>query len=233
MNESIYIAEDEDSIREAVQTFLESEGYNVVGFPTGDKLYEAFLKKPSDMVILDIMMPGSTGFQITKKIREISTVPIIILTARDSEMDYATGINMGSDDYFTKPFSVISLVMRVKAMFRRVQLDNQFSSSQGEDEVAFADIIINKKNMKVYQGSRIIDFTPSEYNLLVYLADNKDRAISRDELLDNIWGYGKDIETRACDDTVRRLRKKLINTRVKVETIWGYGFTLKEEKNEK
>lgn len=234
MMEKIYIAEDETAIRESVQTFLESEGYHVIGFSDGDSLFESFLKEPSDMVILDVMMPGSTGFQITKKIREISTVPIIILTARDSEIDYATGINLGSDDYFTKPFSVISLVMRVKAMFRRVQFDNQQTIDQCDDELFFADVTINKKSMKVYRDSTIIELTPSEYNLFVYLVENKDRAISRDELLDNVWGYGKDIETRACDDTVRRLRKKLIHSNVKVETIWGFGFTLKEEaSNEK
>lgn len=230
MNEHIYIAEDENNIRQTVKTFLESEGYIVTDFENGDLLFEEFLKCPCDLVILDILMPGSTGFEITKKLREVSTVPIIILTAKDSDLDYATGINFGSDDYFTKPFSAISLVMRVKAMLRRVDLDKHIQNMQAiEDDLIIGDIIINKKTMKVIQGNLPIDLTPTEYTLLNYLVENKDRAISRDELLDQIWGYGKDVETRACDDTVRRIRKKLANSRVRVETIWGFGFTIKEE----
>jgi DNA-binding response OmpR family regulator len=229
MNEKIYMAEDEEKIRETVKAFLDSEGYEVSAFPNGDLLYEKFLESPCDLVILDVLMPGSTGFQITKKIREISTVPIIILTARDSDIDYATGINLGSDDYFTKPFSAISLVMRVKAMLRRVKLDRQNMDVPAVTELVFGDMRINRKTMKVSAGGQEIDLTPSEYNLIVYLIENRDRAVSRDELLDRIWGYGKDIETRACDDTVRRLRKKLSGSSVKVETVWGFGFTLKEE----
>lgn len=229
MNEKIYMAEDEEKIRETVKAFLDSEGYEVSAFPNGDLLFERFMESPCDLVILDVLMPGSTGFQITKKIREISTVPIIILTARDSDIDYATGINLGSDDYFTKPFSAISLVMRVKAMLRRVKLDRQNVEIPEDVELVFGDIRINKKTMKVSSGGHEIDLTPSEYNLIVYLIENRDRAVSRDELLDRIWGYGKDIETRACDDTVRRLRKKLAGSSVKVETVWGFGFTLKEE----
>lgn len=229
MNNRIYIAEDEDNIRETVKAFLESEGYEVSDFNNGDSLFEEFQKNPSDLVILDVLMPGSSGFEITKRIRGISTVPIIILTARDSEIDYATGINLGSDDYFTKPFSAMSLVMRVKAILRRVKLDQENMISADKEELEFADIKVNLKTMKVHGAGNPIDLTPSEYNLLNYLIENKDRAVSRDELLDKIWGYGKDIETRACDDTVRRLRKKLNATHVKIENIWGFGFRVKEE----
>ena len=151
------------------------------------------------------------------------------MTARDSEIDYATGINLGSDDYFTKPFSAISLVMRVKAMLRRVRLDKETVAAPDKAELAFADILVNLKTMDVRGSNGESDLTPSEYNLLVYLIENKDRAVSRDELLDKIWGYGRDIETRACDDTVRRLRKKLGGTRVKIENIWGFGFRVMEE----
>lgn len=229
MNDRIYIAEDEDNIRETVKAFLESEGYEVSDFNNGDALFEEFQRNPSDLVILDVLMPGSSGFEITKKIRAISAVPIIILTARDSEIDYATGINLGSDDYFTKPFSAMSLVMRVKAILRRVKLDKENMISPDREELAFADLKVNLKTMKVHGAGHVIDLTPSEYNLLNYLIENKDRAVSRDELLDKIWGYGKDIETRACDDTVRRLRKKLNETHVKIENIWGFGFRVKEE----
>ena len=229
MNEKIFIAEDEDHIRETIKAFLESEGYEVFDFKNGDLLYESFIKTKCDLVILDVLMPGSTGFEITKKIRDISTVPIIILTAKDSDLDYATGINLGSDDYFTKPFSAISLVMRVKAILRRVKLDKQLQESdeKQENSLTFGQISINRKAMKITVNGALIDFSPTEYNLLLYLIENADRAVSREELLNEIWGYEKDIETRACDDTVRRIRKKIVHTNTIVETIWGFGFTMK------
>lgn len=229
MNEKIYIAEDEDAIRLTVKTFLESEGYLVSDFPNGDLLFEEFQKNKPDLVILDVMMPGSSGFEITKSIREISSVPIIILTAKDSDMDYATGINLGSDDYFTKPFSAIALNMRVKAMIRRVKMDQERSpATKVGKTVTLGDIMIDTNAMTVKQGNSLISLTPNEYNVFVYLIENKNRAVSRDELLDAIWGYGKDIETRACDDTVRRLRKKIVGSAVQIETVWGFGFTVKE-----
>lgn len=229
MGERIYIAEDEASIRETVRAFLESEGYQVRDFENGDLLFEAFLQEAPDLIILDVLMPGSSGFDITRKVRSQSSVPIIILTARDSDLDYATGINLGSDDYFTKPFSAMSLVMRVKAMLRRVRLDQENLQKKEGELLQFGDLVLNKKTMKVTKGTQELELTPTEYSLLLYLTENADRAVSRDELLDEIWGYGKDIETRACDDTVRRLRKKLVATAVRIENIWGFGFRVKEE----
>lgn len=228
MNETIYIAEDEENIRETVKTFLESEGYLVKDFPNGDLLFDAFQEQQCDLVILDVMMPGSSGFDITRNIREISSVPIILLTAKDSDLDYATGINLGSDDYFTKPFSAIALNMRVKAMLRRVKMDQQFHKEDTQDTYKMGDIQIDQKTMQVKQKNQVIELTPNEYQLFLYLIKNKDRAVSREELLDRIWGYGKEIETRACDDTVRRLRKKIDQSKVKIETVWGFGFALKE-----
>jgi len=121
----IYIADDETNIRLGIKTFLENAGYIVEDFENGDLLIEAFSENPADLVILDVMMPGSNGFIVCKKLRKISRVPIIMLTARDSDLDYATGLDLGSDDYFTKPFSPMALVMRVKALFRRIEYERQ------------------------------------------------------------------------------------------------------------
>lgn len=123
MTKKIYIADDEENIRKAIKAFLEKEGYEVEDFETGDLLLAKFKEEASDFVILDVMMPGSNGFVILKAIRQISTVPIIMLTARDSDLDYATGLDLGSDDYFTKPFSPMELVMRVKSIFRRIDFE--------------------------------------------------------------------------------------------------------------
>lgn len=228
MQKSIYIADDEQSIRDVVKSFLESEGYRVTAFPDGEKLLAAFNNQPCDLVILDIMMPGRSGFEVCAEIRKCSTVPIIMLTARDSDIDYATGINLGSDDYFTKPFSAMSLVMRVKAIFRRIELDKNDHCNSAPRILSYADIQINIHHKTVTLDEAALELTPYEYDLLYYLVENQDRAVSRDELLDKVWGYTCEVETRAADDTVRRLRKKLVSSKTVVDTVWGYGFRLKE-----
>lgn len=222
----IYLAEDETAIRETIISFLSSEGYQVIGFENGDALYDQFIKQSCDLVILDVNMPGNNGFEITKKIRQNSIVPILLLTARDSDLDYATGINLGSDDYFTKPFSAIALVMRVKALLRRVEMDQKANDSNPKEIDQNGDLSINRKTLEVKINDQTIDLTPMEYQVLCYFFDHKEKAISRDELLNNVWGYSKEVETRACDDTIRRLRKKLEHSQVQIETIWGFGFKL-------
>jgi len=124
MQKLIYIADDETNIRLGIKTFLESAGYCVEDFENGDLLLAAFAEKPADLVVLDVMMPGSNGFIVCKELRKTSTVPIIMLTARDSDLDYATGLDLGSDDYLTKPFSPMALTMRIKAIFRRIEFEN-------------------------------------------------------------------------------------------------------------
>ena len=231
MSKLIYIADDEVNIRKLVKTFLENEGYEVKDFENGDLLLNEFESKACDLIILDIMMPGSDGFQVCTKLREKSIVPIIMLTARDSDIDYITGLSLGSDDYFTKPFSPMALVMRVKAIFRRIDFEkNQINEDDTETklELKYGDIIINTKGKIVKHKNRIMDLTPNEFNLLTYLFKNKDRAISREELLNKVWGYDSEVETRAADDTVKRLRKTILDTRVSIETVWGFGFRLKE-----
>lgn len=225
---SIYIADDEENIREAIKTFLESDGYEVTAFENGDLLLAAFRKSACDLVILDVMMPGSNGFSVCSEIRKLSTVPIIMLTARDSDLDYATGLSLGSDDYFTKPFSAMSLLMRVKAIFRRIEFEKQ-NGAQSDDSrtLTFGDVEIDTKGKTVKAAGQVLQLTPNEYDLLTYLIKRNDQAVSRDELLESIWGYNTEIETRATDDTVRRLRKKLENSNVFIEAVWGFGFRLK------
>ena len=128
----IYIADDETTIRLAIKTFLENAGYIVEDFETGDLLLAAFSESPADLVVLDVMMPGSNGFVICKELRKTSHVPIIMLTARDSDLDYATGLDLGSDDYLVKPFSPMALSMRVKAIFRRMEFERQAHARDGD-----------------------------------------------------------------------------------------------------
>lgn len=129
---TIYIADDERDIREAIKTFLENAGYIVCAFEDGDSLLAAFREKPADLVILDVMMPGSNGFTCCKALREISYVPIFMLTARDSDLDYQTGLDIGCDDFFTKPISPMTLVMRTKALFRRIAYEREALKKEAE-----------------------------------------------------------------------------------------------------
>ncbi|MCL2604875.1 MAG: response regulator transcription factor [Defluviitaleaceae bacterium] len=225
MNRLIYIAEDEKNIRRLIQSYLEKEGYIVTAFENGDQLYEAFLQKSCDLLILDIMMPGNNGLIICTKLRAISNVPIIMLTARDTDEDYISGITLGSDDYFTKPFSPAKLLMRVKAMFRRIEMDTQTK----EETIAFADITIHMDQLTAYCKGNRLGLTNTEFNLLAYLLANKEKAVSRNELLNRIWGFGNIVETRATDATVKRLRRKLsdMDSEVFIETVWGYGFRIR------
>ncbi|MCL2565430.1 MAG: response regulator [Defluviitaleaceae bacterium] len=128
----IYIADDENNIRAAIKTFLENAGHTVEDFENGNLLLEAFAEKTADLVVLDVMMPGSNGFVVCKELRKASTVPIIMLTARDSDLDYATGLDLGSDDYLVKPFSPMALVKRVEAIFRRIEFERQ-GNAKGDE----------------------------------------------------------------------------------------------------
>lgn len=223
----IYAADDEKNIRDLLKSFLENEGYQVQVFETGDLLFEAFLHKPADLVLLDIMMPGSDGFLICGKLRQISNVPVIMLTARDGETDYISGIALGSDDYFTKPFRPLKLVMRVKAIFRRIDMEQ---ASREANQLSFGNLTLLPQRRTVLVNQKDVPLTMIEFDFLTYLFQNRNRAVSREEILNRVWGYDSMVETRATDDTVKRLRKKLTDagSRILIETVRGYGFRLRE-----
>lgn len=225
-NKTIYLADDDENIRKLLLGFLSKEGYKVQAFPDGEKLLAAFIAKPADLVLLDIMMPGRDGLSILSELRRLSSVPIIMLTARDMDMDFVMGIQLGSDDYITKPFSPINLTMKIRAIFRRIAMDQAKSP---ERVLAFGDLALySDQKLVQVQGERV-DLAPNEYALLQYLLENQERAVSREELLDKVWGYQTAVETRVTDDTLKRLRKKIHHANAQIETIWGYGFRLKKK----
>ena len=226
----IYVADDDDNIRQIVKTFLNSDGYEVEDFPTGDLLLERFEERPCDLAILDVMMPGSDGFQICTALREKSTVPIIMLTARDSDNDYAMGLGLGSDDYITKPFSAMALMLRVRALFRRVEFESRKYAPEEAQEQKIGNLTLDEDRRRVLCAGQPLALTPTEYEVLKYLMQHADQAVSREELLNTVWGYETAVETRATDDTVRRLRQKLDNGGVNIAAVWGYGFRLEEAK---
>lgn len=222
--QKIYIADDEKNIRDLIYGFLTNDGFEVKAFENGDDLLAEFLQHPSDLVILDIMMNGTDGLTICSEIRSRHNVPIIIVSARDSELDRITGFTLGGDDYLVKPFSPIELVARVKAIFRRINLDQTLNS---KNTLAFGDIILNVSARECQAGGKKIELTPTEFALLTYLFEHSDRAISRSELLKNVWKFDFEVDSRATDDVLKRLRKKIAGTSVLIESVWGYGFKLK------
>ncbi len=225
---TVYIADDDDSIRQIVKTFLVNDGYITEDFSTGDALFERFEQKSCELVILDVMMPGTDGFGILTKLRKISTVPVIMLTARDSENDLAMGLGLGSDDYITKPFSAMALLMRVRAIFRRIEFESSKYVKPAAAGAGFGPLELDEASRSVRVGGEPLALTPTEYGVLRDLMLHAGEAVSRDELLERVWGFEAVVETRATDDTVRRLRQKLAGSGVNIAAVWGYGFRLEE-----
>ena len=228
MGHSIYLADDEKSIRELLHSFLASDGYTVRSFESGDALLEAFRQEPAELVILDIMMPGTDGLAVCRELRAVSDIPIILLTAKDSELDYVMGISQGSDDYLTKPFRPTILLMKVKALLRRVEMDRG-KKAEAEDELRYGDLRYSATENAVFCGSTIVALTQTELRLLSYMMKQPEKAYSREELLRAVWGFDSEVETRVTDETLRRIRKKLLQagSSVSVSTIWGFGYKLK------
>ncbi len=224
----IYIADDEVNICNIIKSFLIKEGYDVETFNDGRSVLEAINQRPADMLIIDVMMPEIDGFSLCTSIRQKSSVPIIIVSARDTEPDKIAGLTLGSDDYLTKPFSPMELIARVKSIFRRMELDR--SIPKNRSIINIADVSVNPDTKQAECNGKNIGLTVMEFSLLYYLAQNKDRAVSRGELLDKVWGFENEVETRATDDMVKRIRKKLYvaNSALKIETVWGFGFKIEE-----
>ena len=227
MGHSIYLADDEKSIRELLHSFLASDGYTVRSFESGDALLETFRQDPAELVILDIMMPGTDGLTVCRELRAVSDIPIILLTAKDSELDYVMGISQGSDDYLTKPFRPTILLMKVKALLRRVEMDR--GKTAAEDELHYGDIRYSATENAIFYGTAPVSLTQTELRLLSYMMKQPEKAYSREELLSAVWGFDSEVETRVTDETLRRIRKKLLQagSTVSVSTIWGFGYKLK------
>lgn len=228
MTKIIYFADDEKNIRDLVVPFLEHDGFTVRAFETGDLLLEAYKNQKPDLVILDIMMPGTNGLDVMKSIRQYDNVPIIMLTARDSDVDFITAFNLGIDDYFTKPFSPIKLSLHVKALFKR--LDEK--AIKNDTQYQFLDLTLDTEKRIALLSNEEMPLTKTEFDFLLVLIEKPETAFSRETLLNRIWGFD-DIESRAVDDTIKRLRKKFkqYHSQVSIKTVWGYGFKLiKEDK---
>ena len=226
MGALIYLADDDPGLLEVFSAFLENAGYDVRAFSTGDELASEFAKREPSLVVLDVMMPGTDGLTVCKNLRAVSDVPIVILTAKDSEMDYLHGLAIGADDYLTKPFSPSMLVMRVKALLRRVEMGKK--STSDARRLVFADIELNDEAHEACAANKPLELTMTEFALLRCLLEANGAAVSRDSLLSKVWGFGAEVETRVTDETVRRVRRKLRNvgSSTQIKAVWGYGYKL-------
>ncbi|WZL80820.1 response regulator [Vallitaleaceae bacterium 9-2] len=209
MSEKILVVDDEHAIVDILKFNLEKEGYHVVTAYNGEEGLSVFNEEAPDLLLLDIMMPVMDGLTLCKKIRESSNVPIIMLTARAEEVDKILGLEFGADDYMTKPFGVRELIARVKANLRRIGMNLKMEKEEKHDILKFDGMVIDMTQYEVNKNGQIIELTVREYELLKFLASQKQQIFSREQLLEQVWGYEYYGDVRTVDVTVRRLREKI------------------------
>lgn len=220
----IFVVDDEKSIRDLIKLYLEKENYRVSLFESGRDVLEAFNNQKPDLLVLDIMLPESDGLEVCREIRKTSDVPIVFVSARDEEFDRILGLELGGDDYLSKPFSPRELMVRIKNIFKRL-----------EKNIHSKEVFISLKDITIYFERRCalklgveIKFTTKEYELFEFLIRNKGIPFNRDQLVEKIWGYDYIGESRIIDDLVKRIRKKLeiVESELEIITVWGYGYKI-------
>jgi DNA-binding response OmpR family regulator len=217
----ILVVDDDQNVFELVKLYADMEGFQVVGVNNGDLALSAFDKENPDVIILDLMLPGTDGITLCRKFREIRMVPIIMLTARGEEADRILGLEMGADDYVSKPFSPRELMARIKAVMRRTNLYNKSE----QINIKYPGLEIMSDLRKILVNGKEIELTPREFDLLYYLAQSPLRVFSRDDLLSAVWGCDYFGDQRTVDVHIRRLRKKLsLLNHEYLTTVWGIGY---------
>ncbi len=219
----VLVVEDDPTLREVLAYNLRQAGYEVFEAATGPQGLFYIREKAPDLVVLDIMLPGLDGFTLTRQIREEGhRVPLLILTARSDEIDRVLGLELGADDYLTKPFSMREFLARVKALLRRIR-----SEAPGESVLTFGDLVIDTVRHEVRRGGKPLHLKPKEYDLLLFLARNRGRVLSRALLLERVWGWDFEGGSRTVDVHIRRLRAKIEpdpNRPSRIVTVRGVGY---------
>ncbi len=220
-NEKILVADDDINICELLRLYLEKEGYAVVLAHDGMSALTLFQQEQPDILLLDIMMPQLDGWQVCREIRKFSDKPIIMLTAKSETFDKVLGLELGADDYVVKPFDAKEVIARIKAVLRRTVAGNDDIK-----EVRFDKLLINLTNYELRVDSKQIDTPPKELELIFHLASNPNRVFTRDQLLDEVWGFDYYGDSRTVDVHVKRLREKLegISDKWELKTVWGVGY---------
>ena len=224
MNEkqAIMVVDDDPNIAQLVKLYLEKEGYEVTVETRGDDAMAAFQKNPPSLMLLDVMLPGMDGWQVCRGIRQMSNIPIIMLTAKDETFDKVLGLELGADDYITKPFEGKELVARVKAVLRR--------AAPGESEkntLSFPGLTISLEKYEVHFQGKLIEMPPKELEVLYFLAAHQNRVFTREQLLERVWGFDFFGDSRTVDVHIKRLREKLQGSESlgwQIRTVWGVGY---------
>lgn len=219
----IYCLEDERNIRELIVYTLESSGFKVAGFSNGADFFAAVAREKPELVLLDIMLPKENGLSILKKLKESMVtrdIPVIMVTAKGSEFDKVTGLNLGADDYISKPFGMMEFIARVRAVLRRGGL------KENSSDLVYKTLVVKTEKHQVWADGVSVELTLKEFELLKYLIENKDIVLSRNQILGHVWGYDFDGETRTVDVHIRTLRQKLGDCGKYVETVRGVGYRI-------
>lgn len=229
----ILIIEDEKNLTRFVQLELQHEEYETVVENNGRRGLDLALNEKFDAILLDLMLPDLNGLEIARRVRQVKTTPIIMMTARDSVIDRVSGLDHGADDYIVKPFAIEELLARLRAVLRRVNIEKKVSSNTAikQKVVKFNDLTIETANRIVHRGDKTIDLTKREYNLLMTLIDNKNNVVSREQLLNKIWGPESNIETNVVEVYVRYLRNKIDapDRPSYIKTVRGTGYMVRED----
>ncbi|MCR5596870.1 MAG: response regulator transcription factor [Lachnospiraceae bacterium] len=222
----ILIVDDDENIAELISLYLTKECYDTRIVGDGESALEAVSSFAPNLILLDLMLPGIDGYQVCREIRKDSSTPIIILSAKGEVFDKVLGLELGADDYMEKPFDSKELVARVKAVLRRYQVEPAAPVAESsENEVRYPDLVVNKTNYSVLYMGRKIDMPPKELELLFFLASTPNHVYTRDQLLDQIWGYEYIGDTRTVDVHIKRIREKIRdNANWRIATIWGVGY---------
>ncbi|HER9669299.1 TPA: two-component system response regulator CovR [Streptococcus pyogenes] len=228
MTKKILIIEDEKNLARFVSLELQHEGYEVIVEVNGREGLETALEKEFDLILLDLMLPEMDGFEVTRRLQTEKTTYIMMMTARDSIMDVVAGLDRGADDYIVKPFAIEELLARIRAIFRRQDIESEKKvPSQG----IYRDLVLNPQNRSVNRGDDEISLTKREYDLLNILMTNMNRVMTREELLSNVWKYDEAVETDVVDVYIRYLRGKIDipGKESYIQTVRGMGYVIREK----
>jgi DNA-binding response OmpR family regulator len=229
----VLVVEDEAGLRSSIVYNLRRGGYQVVAAENGEQALEAWTTEPSDLVLLDLMLPKVDGLEVCRRLRQLTSVPIVMLTARVDEVDRVVGLEVGADDYVTKPFSMRELMARVKAMLRRRELLEQElrQTTLGSEPLARGDLAIEPSRRRITRGGKEIALKPKEFDLLLFLARHPGQVLSADQLIEQVWGYDSLGDVSTVRVHIRTLREKIEDDPSRprlIETVRGVGYRLAE-----
>ncbi len=229
----VLVVDDDPNIVEVLRLYFDKDGFAVISCLTGERAFDTFIVSQPDIVILDLMLPGRDGYDICREIRKVSDTPIIMLTARTDTLDKVVGLELGADDYVQKPFEPKELLARVKAVLRRVEKKEDsvlppVEQKEASEVVTYQGLTIDKARYAVSVDDKEIEMPPKELELLFFLASHPNRVFTREQLLENVWGYDFYGESRTVDVHVKRIREKIEDvTKVvnwQIKTVWGVGY---------